>query len=455
MPIRTVVGLEDAAGNLKYFGHPFYTTSKPIIIMNKRALPSLVLFTIFVLCVGLFVWRRDAAGGAMGRSTTSESSVRTDADEAGREDRVPSARYGSDRLIRDVPRTRIRSAIESADPSVWSPELSELKNPYVDRIEAIGFLKELLDHEDLQVRIAAAQYLFELGSDSGGPVLRELLEHTDRLGAFGVDPSGVVLVLFQYRYDLDGDDVYDIYASQGDARLLMYAQLMGSEKARAPSRERLLRNGAFQSSAMLAGMMGISDDEALHVYNTVFAKSSRPGDRAQAAWALYMVGGDESYLESLIHIVEMAVGLRERTADYDLDASRTALTALQQTVVPISTTALRRINEAARESGDSLIADGSLSGLFYLHQDYEYVDARILKEFERVEAGKGTGRVTWEIAAERRTSEMVDAAKRANPEAYFREFVLKQGRPVESWVFQYLSHTIPYRVRPPIKAGAR
>jgi hypothetical protein len=121
---------------------------------------------------------------------------------------------------------------------------------------------------------------------------------------------------------------------------------------------------------------------------------------------------------------------------------------LQQTVVPASTEALRRVEAEARKSRNELAATRALFGLFYFHRDYDYIDKLILAQFSgKLPPGLSIVGV-WELAAARRTPEIEAAAKAHNFEAYEREFLRKAGRPVESWVFQYVLPEVPVRFLP-------
>jgi len=62
-------------------------------------------------------------------------------------------------------------AITTGDPGQWRPILGQARHFNIPREKGIALLLKYLDHSDLQVRIAAAEYLFQLGSRASGPVL--------------------------------------------------------------------------------------------------------------------------------------------------------------------------------------------------------------------------------------------------------------------------------------------
>jgi len=105
----------------------------------------------------------------------------------------------------------------------------------------------------------------------------------------------------------------------------------------------------------------------------------------------------------------------------------------------------------ARMTKRGLEAEKALIGLFYFHHDYTYVDSRIMAQFTGTIPKDGLliGSI-WNLAAARHTPEIEAAAKAYNREAYEREFIRKEGRPVESWIFQSIPPYIPADVRPPL-----
>lgn len=340
-------------------------------------------------------------------------------------------------------------AIETGDPSQWRPILGQARHFNVPREKGIALLLNYLDHPDLQLRLAVAEYLFELGSRVSGPVLIELLKSgADRVNV-GVDTLATsARILHQYRYPVDADLIFSAYQATHDVVLLKYAQLLGSELAKPETKKRLLANGTFQSAMMMAGIMKLHDSESMAIYRFILEKSNRAEDREAASAALYRSTNDPIYFDYLIGVAEEKVGLRPRTEKTGGNTGRNSFMVLQQTVNPQSTQVLRNIEEHARKTGKSVEAGYALLGLFYFHKDYAYVDNLILDQF----AGKRSEGILissiWELAAARRTPAIEEAAKTYNLEAYEREFIRKAGRPVESWIFQYIPSEIPSYVRP-------
>lgn len=339
-------------------------------------------------------------------------------------------------------------AVATGDANKWRPIMGQARHFNVRRENGIALLLTYLDHRNAQVRAAAAQYLFEIGSRAGGPVLIRLLEDIAGGERHDVDPVNAAAVLHQYRYPVDGDLIYRTYQKTGSTRLLMYAQLLGSLQSIPEAKSRLRSHGLNDGALMGAGIMRLNDLESIELYNINF-KSSDLLRREYAAAAIYRATGNSEYLDYLIAIAEAKVGLRAR-AGISNDAAE-AFRVLQQIVVPETTEALLRIEAAARKNRHEVEANLALLGLYYFHHAYDYVDTVILAQFAgKLPEGLLIGSI-WELAAARGTPEIRAAAKAYNQEAYDREFLRKAGRPVESWVFQYIWPEIPSYVRPALK----
>ncbi len=346
---------------------------------------------------------------------------------------------------------KLDAAVATGDEAKWRPIMGEARHFNVPREKGIALLRQYLDYPDAQVRAAAAAYLFELGSREGGPVLVALLKDAAAGKPAAVDLALIAGVLHQYRYPVDADIIYAAYQKSPSSSLLMYVQLLGSPLAIPESEQRLKKLGMLDGALMMAGLMRLNDPESMAIYEANF-KSSNATRREQASWALYRVTGDQKYLDYLVEVAEEKVRLRPRSDKSGADAGPVAFMALQQSVVPQATEALRRIEAKARTTGLSVEASRALLGLFYFHHDYEYVDRLIMAQFTGTLPKDGLliGSI-WDLAAARRTPEIEAAAKAYNREAYEREFIRKEGRPVESWIFQYIAPYIPADVRPPLK----
>lgn len=352
----------------------------------------------------------------------------------------------------EIDKRALDAAIATGDPYKWQPILGQVRHFNIPREKSIALLLRYLDHRDPLVRAMVAQYLFMLGSRAGGPVLVAFLKDAAAGGSVGVDLVNAAVVLHQYRYPVDANLIYAAYQKTAQAGLLMYAQLLGSELAIPETRQRLKSHGVMSGGLTPAGIMRLNDPDSMAIYEATFG-SDAAWKREKAAAALFRVTGEARYLDYLIAVAEAAVGLRPRN-DY-LDANSfngaDAIKVLQQTVLPQSTDALRRIEVAARKNRHGVEADRALAGLFYFHQDYDYVDSLIMAQFTgKLPEGLLIGSI-WDMASARGKPEIEAAAKAYNPEAYEREFLRKAGRPVESWIFQYLPPEIPSYVRPPFK----
>lgn len=352
----------------------------------------------------------------------------------------------------EIDKRALDDAIATGDPLKWQPLLIQALNFNIPREKSIALLLPYLGHRDPQVRAMAAQHLFALGSRAGGPVLVAFLREAAAGMSTGVDLVNAATVLRQYRYPIDANLLYEAYKKTANVGLLKSAQLLGSELAIPETRERLRSHGIMEGGLTMAGFMRVNDPESMKIYEEIFDSKSA-WKREKAAAALYRVTGEARYLDYLIAVAESAVGLRPRGEYLDSNSfnGRDAIMVLQQTVLPQTTAALRRIEAAARKNRSEVEADRTLIGLFYFHRDYEYVDSLVMAQFTgKLSDGLLIGSI-WDLAAARRTPEIEVAAKAYNQEAYEREFLRKAGRPMESWVVKYIPSDIPWYVLPPLK----
>jgi hypothetical protein len=341
-------------------------------------------------------------------------------------------------------------AIASRDPGRWRPIMGQARHFNVPREKGIALLRNYLTYSDPEVRASAAQYLFELGSREGGPVLVEFLRQAAEGQTVGTDLTNAAAILHQYRYPVDADLIYGAYKKIGGSRLLMYAQLLGSAEAVELARERLRTHGVYDGGLHMAGILKINDPESIAIYQRNF-QAEDGLRREMGAVALFNATGEQKYLDYLIAVAEASVDLRPRGNLIDhSNSGREAMMVLQQVVTPQTTAELRKLEAAARKNRHGMEASKALLGLYYFHQDYDYVDSLIMAQFTgKLPEGLLIGSI-WDLAAARNKPEIEAAAKAYNREAYEREFLRKAGRPVESWIFQYIPPYIPSYVRPPL-----
>ncbi len=269
-----------------------------------------------------------------------------------------------------VNKQELDDALATGDPGKWRPIMGQARHFNVSREKGIELLRQYLDHADAQVRTAAAEFLFQLGSREGGPVLINLLKEAAEGKSVGSDLAMIAGLLHQYRYPVDADLIYAAYLKNQNSRLLMYAQLLSSPLALPETKQRLLANGTFQSCVQMAGLMRLNDPRSLEAYAKIL-KSHRAVDREEANWALYAATNDPQYLDYLIAVAEETVGLRSRTDRTDGNTGNVAIMALSQALVPKAKEALERIEAKARTTGMSVEASRALLGLYYFHHDYK------------------------------------------------------------------------------------
>ena len=347
-------------------------------------------------------------------------------------------------------RSALDKAILTGDPYKWMPVLAEALHFNVTRENGIAWLRGYLSHADNDVRANSAAFLFELGSRDGGPVLVRLFEDIAAGVTVSTSAERMADALYRYRYPIDPDLVFIAYEKQRTPALLMYAQILGSRLAIEPTKRALLKSVPYGRGVLMAGMMRLKDEESIGAYLKIQQADMRPEAQADVNWALYRATEDDKYLNHLIAVAEESVGLRPPTGISNAHATEVAMMALQQSVSPRTTEALRRIDARAREQNLNIAESAALIGLYYFHRDYDYIDRLLLEQFGDKRPGDGMSR-QWELAAARRTPDIEAAARSSNPEAYAREFILKEGRPVETWVFGSISLYIPTDVRPPLK----
>jgi len=241
-----------------------------------------------------------------------------------------------------VSKRALNDAVESGDPRRWRPIMGQARHFNLPREKGIALLLPYLAHPNSQVREAAAQYLFELGSRQGGPVLIAFLKDAADGKRVDADLVNAAAVLHQYRYHVEGDLIYAAHQKNPNSRLLMYAQLLGSQEAIPETQRRLQSLGIMDGALQMAGLMGLKDPKSMAVYQR-YAKSERTEDREFANAALYRVTGDRQYLDYLITVAEEVVGLKPRSDKLGGFAGSEAFLTLQHTRLPEATAALRRL----------------------------------------------------------------------------------------------------------------
>jgi HEAT repeat protein len=341
----------------------------------------------------------------------------------------------------------IFAAISSGDPRKWKRRLFDLKNIRYDRKEVIQFLAQFLASKDLDVRTTAAFLLFELGSDLGAQTLREVIRQE---ASGGKIPDEILVLaadtLRTYHQKIDLGVLYQAYQNDPSPGMLQGLVLEEAPEVRQIVADKIRgTSGSDADTALYAGMLRLNDKELVDTLTAMAERQDATG--IDADWAIYRATGDPARLGKVIDAAKVAVGLIDGTRGNDSDSRHDSLVCLAVTVTPEVTQTLRDISNYTANT-DANNFEESFGSLFYVHHDYGFVDSKVLDFLNGKFSGQGIdGELMWEIAAARGTPEIVAAAQANNPEAYQRYFVSLQGRPIESWIYQAISNSIPYQAQ--------
>ena len=323
--------------------------------------------------------------------------------------------------------------------------LGELRDPRYPRLEAIRVIEPYLNDPDLTVRLQAAELLYQLGSPAAHDfllaLLREAASNTTIPVDSGIQAAGIlnryreqipadVLIGFQLRSGYPG--VTGIMAMQGDPRFAPYVLSA-------------VRTEAIAGNLFDLGLLASPEGQPLAL--DIYEHTGNETTKVAAAWALFRLTGERSPLDYVLGVADHLVTDRNGIQGVAPGAAQYAFREIAVTKDEAAVTFLHR---AALESNFGEIRSAAVASLFYVHQDFEFVDDYISRYFVGPTAAENVdGELCRRIAAARAVPAITALAQRQNPDAYYREFVQLAGRPVESWIWNYLSHV------PSSRLGAR
>lgn len=432
--------------------------------MNSRLLKRICLAILSLLIIGggYFLIRStqpkakpaSTAGQSPAQPPSLNTATQTNSNDKQPEEPLTAAkkhwRVDPPNLYWDkISKSEVDRDLASKDPHVRARALGDLLNTRFKRAEVIAMLRNYLDYPEPEIRFQAARLLFILGSDAGRDVMVSMLQ----AGARGESipehmVAGAAQILHQYRQPFDSQLLVDAYAKTKFSLLKSIMVLEQLPEAKNMVADALGKNTYLESNAIYAGILRM-DDAATLTKLRLMLDLTRPNNRLTAHWALSQITGSEADLDYVIELAKQRAGLLPKTPAYDQSLGLDAVRLLSNTVSPHATNALKEISEHAVETGDNMVFDMALASLYYVQKDYAYVDQKIV-ELMNADKNKPDFSTVWKIAAERRTPQLELLAIERNPGAYKQHFILEEGRPVEYWIYQYLSN-IPADVLPPVR----
>jgi hypothetical protein len=164
---------------------------------------------------------------------------------------------------------------------------------------------------------------------------------------------------------------------------------------------------------------------------------------------LYLLTGDSS-AERFVLDTTLAYGTANGDTAVKADIGSRAFEALRDMYVENARPVLRNIAERPR---DVAIGMQALASLFYVYQDFSFVDERIAAALKEGVATKGPAQVAleWRIAAARNTEQLRSLAQ-SQPVLFQRFFIMEASKPIESWIFQHLG-SVPLSIPVATKSG--
>jgi len=256
--------------------------------------------------------------------------------------------------------------------------------------------------------------------------------------------------LHQYRQQIDPGVLYQNYQRDGAREWIRIMTLEHVPQMKDLVLERRKKKQLGYSTETLAAYLGMADADSVAQYRSLLG--AHPEAQLLAQWALYRATRDPEYLENLIKRAHEAMGLIPTANGASPMVAASSLHYLQITLAPQATSALRAIVTAATPNANisALNADRALAGLFYIHQDYGFVDQTVLDYFAHRKGQKISQDLIMRIAAARNSPELEVAAKNYRASAYEQYFVDLKDRPVESWIGEYMGD-LPIDIVAPIK----
>lgn len=328
---------------------------------------------------------------------------------------------------------------EEREPEQRKAAIGQLLSHHFDRADAIRVLKIALNDPDSSVRVRAAELLFTLGSPAGKPVLLDIMR-----AALGSQPeakssaANAARILSQFREVIPADLLYPLYREFSHPSLLTTMAMQGDTRYFDFLIE-ALRSEEIAGNVFNLGVLGAPNGYA--IAKQIFDSTSNERTKIAAAWAMFRTGGDRAALGLVLERAALGVTTPKPP---ELATSATIADA-RRAVYVTKDEAVRDFLRQAVSTPIAGVNNPSLASLFYVQRDYAFVDPIVRDVLSGHGADRGFDHnLVWRIAAARGTPE-IDAAARTQSsefhELYFNRF---KDRPVEGWIWSYLSD-IPMR----------
>ncbi len=350
----------------------------------------------------------------------------------------------------EVSKRRVDAALAANDPRA----LGDLMNTRYRRDEVIAVLRTYLDHPSAKVRFDAAKELFMLGSDAGREVMAALLQAA-ALGKQDAQPLAdwAANILHQYHQPIDAKILLTAYGKTMSSTLKQVIVLEQLPEAKIIASAALQAN-TLEDHATRVGILHM-DDPATLAKMRAMSESSQPYRQMTARWALAQTTGSEADLAYVINLAKQTANLAPRPSTYDNALALDALRLLTITAAPQAKDALREIvtqtstGEYLSTKRDDVVFDTAFAALYYIHQDYSFVDQKI-SELLNAPKSQPDFALVWQIAAKRHTPELELQALNRRPGSYEEYFIRQRDRPEEYWIYQYIG-SIPASLQPKSK----
>lgn len=408
--------------------------------------------------IAVFVWVRTWSGlfgdasashQAPESSATSSPDPRSPAgDQLTPEDQAEATRVLAEYRSWEAERSstrRIEAALRTTSVAEDRKRLlGEMRNRHYARDEAIALLTAYLNDPDAGVRVYAAELLYEMGSAAG----REALLHVMRSA---VDPSAPNLsaavsaakVLNRFRELIPRHLLIELYDKRGHPGLLGVMAMQGD-----PAYARfILEIGEEPSNVIGAvhklGVLGAP--EGYSFAKQVFESTHNERAKVAAAWAMFRTAGDHNALD---YVIRIAGGEPRDLNGYKGTGDLQAIHDAMRLVYITKDAAVRQLLRDSVASPYTSISSSSLVSLFYIQEDYGFVDDYLRRYFSdpAIKADSSIdGNLAWRIAVARNNPSLTALARESNSTGYQYHFVEMNGRSVvEAWIWSHLSD-IPLR----------
>lgn len=311
--------------------------------------------------------------------------------------------------------------------------LGQLLSHHIDRGEAIRLLEDVLTDESLKVRVRAAELLYTLGSAAGRQTLLEVLRH-------GTVPDPQTLsesvaaagVLSKFRESIPGELLQEVYERHSHPALLSIMAMQGDSRY-LPFLIDAVRDEEIVGNIINLGVL--ADQRSYSAVKRIFDSSRDESARIAAAWSMFRTGADRAALDYVRERAGLGI-----TTPASVEKNITESVGEARSVIYV--TRDETVRDFLRQAVAAPAADVSsaaLASLFYVQQDYAFVDALLKSYFAdgRI-AGGADHNLIWKISALRNVPEIEAAARARNDDAYQRYFVRFKARPAEGWIWSYL-----------------